>query len=121
MEKQKITVKELSVLMWLKLLQDFKDIEATALVDKIEVFHIDSTDIEPEFFYETVEKFKDMGLMTNDSLSEDAYKCAERLLGMENATIKITTPFKKICQFIEDNKEEIIINLGFFLLEVVFL
>ena len=62
MEKQKITVEELSVLMWLKLLQDFEEIDATALTDKIEVFQIDSTDIEPEFFYETVEKFIDFVL-----------------------------------------------------------
>lgn len=121
MEKQKITVKELSVLMWLKLLQDFKDIEATALVDKIEVFQIDTTDIEPEFFYETVEKFRNMGIMTDDSLSEDAYKCAELLLGMENAKIKITTSFKEIAQFIKDNRNDIynILSITIAFLELV--
>ena len=112
MEKQKITVEELSVLMWLKLLQDFEEIDMIALVDKIEVFQIDSTDIEPEFFAETVKKFKDMGVMTNDSLSEKAYKCAELLLGMENPKIAITTSFKEICQFIKDNRNDIYNILG---------
>ena len=108
MEKQKITVKELSVLMWLKLLQDFKDIEATALVDKIREFPVEQIDIEQEFFADTVDKFMDMGLMTYDSLSEEAYKCAERLLGIENTAIKIKSSFKEICQFVKDNKEEIL-------------
>lgn len=121
MEKQKITVKELSVLMWLKLLQDFKDIEATALVDKIREFPVEQIDIEQEFFADTVDKFMDMGLMTYDSLSEEAYKCAERLLGMENATIKITTPIKKICQFIKENKNDIynILSITIAFLELV--
>lgn len=121
MEKQKITVEELSVLMWLKLLQDFEEIAMIALVDKIEVFQIDTTDIEPEFFYETVEKFRNMGIMTDDSLSEDAYKCAELLLGMENAKIKITTSFKEIVQFIKDNRNDIynILSITIAFLELV--
>ena len=121
MEKQKITVEELSVLVWLKLLQDFEEIDATALIDKIVEFHVETTDIEQEFFAKTVDRFRNMGIMTDDALSEDAYKCAGLLLGMENATIKITTPLKKICQLIKENRNDIynILSITIAFLELV--
>ena len=121
MEKQKITVEELSVLVWLKLLQDFEEIDATALIDKIVEFHVETTDIEQEFFAKTVDRFRNMGIMTDDALSEDAYKCAGLLLGMENATIKITTPLKKICQLIKEKRNDIynILSITIAFLELV--
>ena len=136
MEKQKITVEELSVLVWLKLLQDFEMVnefgdKVTALVDKIERFDITTAEIEPQFFYDTVEKFKGMGLMTNDFLSDKGVKVAMEVLEnpkfenefpkLKDFQIAIETSVNEIKQFIIRNRDEIILSLTFLLLEVVFL
>lgn len=113
MENKRITAEELSVLMWLKLLDDFELITedeevVEALSEKIDRFDMMTADIEPQFFYDTVNKLEGLGFVTELSLSDLGTKVASALLAMENAKIKVTTSLKEIVKFVKDNKEEII-------------
>ena len=134
--KKKITVDELSVLLWLKVLDDYEvpdefGNKVTALKDKIERFDITTADIEPEFFYDTVNKLEDLGLMTEDSLSDKGVKVAavilenpkfeNALLEFESAKITAEVSIKEICQFIKENRNDIynILSITIAFLELV--
>ena len=113
MENKRITAEELSVLVWLKLLDDFELTTEEGevvenLSEKIDRFDMMTADIEPQFFYDTVNKLEELELVTELSLSDLGTKVASALLVMENAKNKVTASFKEIVKFIKDNKEEII-------------
>ena len=113
MENKRITAEELSVLVWLKLLDDFELTTEEGevvenLSEKIDRFDMMTADIEPQFFYDTVNKLEELELVTELSLSDLGTKVASALLAMENAKNKVTASFKEIVKFIKDNKEEII-------------
>lgn len=119
MENKRITVEELSVLMWLKVLDDFELITdegevIESLSEKMVRFDTKSDEdapIKAEFFYDTVNKLEELGLVTDLSLSDSGTKIASTLLAMEKAKIKITTSFKEIVKFVKENREEISIVL----------
>lgn len=113
MESKRLTAEELSVLVWLKLLDDFEltteeGERVENLSEKIDRFDMMTADIEPQFFYDTVRKLEELGMVTELSLADLGTKVASALLAMENAKIKVTTSLKEIVKFVKDNKEKII-------------
>lgn len=113
MENKRITAEELSVLMWLKVLDDFELITdegevIESLSEKIDRFDMMTADIEPQFFYDTVNKLEELGLVTELSLSDLGTSVASSSLAMANAKIQVTTSLKEIVKFVKENKEEII-------------
>jgi len=119
MENKRITVEELSVLMWLKLLDDFELITdegevIESLSEKMVRFDTKSdkdAPIKTQFFYDAFNKLEELGLVTDLSLSDLGTKIASTLLAMKKAKITVTTSFKDIVKFVKDNREEISIVL----------
>lgn len=116
-EKNILTINELSILVWLKVLDDFDEAtidgeKVSSLKEKLDIFTVESADIEREEFDEAVEKFKEMALLVevNDEmyLSDTAKQIAKEVLDEENGNITITTSIKKIAKRIYDNRDKII-------------
>ena len=132
MGNKMITIKELSVLVWLKVLDDFEaknefDEEVTSLNEKIDMLDLNSfngkktlldrkdANMESEFFEETFYKLLECGFLEERDgetyLTKVGEKTALAILNVEKVVnkIKITahTEIEKIEKFIEDNREEI--------------
>ena len=115
--KKKLTAEELSVLMWLKVLDDFEAMDEfgnpiIALEEKLECLDVKSLGIDTEFFYSIVEKLEDLGLVTKTSVSKQGRQIAGVLLKMENAKIAVTTSMQDIYEFVKANRTDIISAMG---------
>ena len=120
MEKKQITAEELSVLVWLKVLDDYKleecGEEIRSLSEKVERFDTDSADMDGDFFYNTIDKLAEYGLLEKDGeeiyLADTSKKISSAILTMENASATIETTWKEILNFIRENKSDIIGVIG---------
>ena len=120
MEQKKITAEELSVLVWLKVLDDYKleecGEEVTSLSEKVDRFDMDSADMDGDFFYDTIDKLAEYGLLEKDgeeiSLTDTAKKISSAVLAMEKAGVTIESTWKEIAEFIRNNKSDIIGIIG---------
>lgn len=128
-EKNILTINELSILVWLKVMDDFDEAtidgeKVSSLKEKLDIFTVESADIEREEFDEAVEKFKEIALLVeiNDEmyLSDTAKQIAKEVLDEENGNITITTSIKKIAKRIYDNRDKIIRFLGKMAITLIF-
>lgn len=120
MEKKQITAEELSVLVWMKVLDDYKleecGEEITSLSEKVKRFDTDSADMDGDFFYNTIDKLAEYGLLEEDeeeiSLTDTGEKICSAVLAMEKAGVMAEKTWKEILKFIRDNKSDIIGVIG---------
>ena len=135
MEKQKITVEDLIVLVWLKVLDDFeaKDEfgdEVTSLADKLDDFDtktiIGNKDDEKiakeintdkQFWYDTMDKFIELKMVTEESFTDEGDKFVTKVinhpefakvyLAFKNAEITAAEFTKEIHKFLMEHEDDI--------------
>ena len=135
MEKQKITVEDLIVLVWLKELDDFEmadefDNEITSLSDKLDRFDTkmiignkadkkitSEINTDKEFWYDTMDKLIELGMVTEDSFADSGNKFVTKIikhpefakiyLAFKNAEITAVEFTKELQKFLIEHEDEI--------------